>query len=116
MKRNLLLPVVLALSTPLFGQDLTEVEHRLTAEAVGTNPAAKPRSMFGLDYVKLEALKITRPLVSQPRSTCDTESGPAPLQNGPKILSSFRRGGFAPIPRYGSMPCSVVESRMPLTC
>ena len=37
--------------------DLTEGEHRLTAEAVGKNPAAKPRFMFGLDYVKLEAVK-----------------------------------------------------------
>ena len=42
---------------PLGECDLTEGEHRLTVEAVGTNPAAKPRSMFGLDYVKLEAVK-----------------------------------------------------------
>jgi hypothetical protein len=38
-------------------RDLAEGEHRLTAEVVGANPAAKPRYMFGLDYVKLEAVK-----------------------------------------------------------
>ena len=38
-------------------RDLTEGEHRLTAEVVGTNPAAKPRFMLGLDYVKLELVR-----------------------------------------------------------
>ncbi len=38
-------------------RDLAEGEHRLSAEVVGANPAAKPRYMFGLDYVKLEAVK-----------------------------------------------------------
>jgi hypothetical protein len=38
-------------------RDLTEGEHRLTVEVVGSNPAAKPRYMFGLDYIKLEALQ-----------------------------------------------------------
>jgi len=29
--------------------------HRLTIEIAGTNPAAKPRYMLGLDYLRLEA-------------------------------------------------------------
>jgi hypothetical protein len=37
-------------------RELTEGGHSLAVEVVGTNPAAKPRYMFGLDYVKLEAV------------------------------------------------------------
>ncbi|MFI5378404.1 MAG: DUF2961 domain-containing protein [Tepidisphaerales bacterium] len=35
--------------------DLTAGEHRLAIEIVGSNPAAKPRHMIGVDYVKLKA-------------------------------------------------------------
>jgi hypothetical protein len=38
-------------------RELSQGEHRLTVEIVGTNPAAKPRYMFGLDYLKLEPVR-----------------------------------------------------------
>jgi hypothetical protein len=43
--------------TTLGERELTEGEHRLTAEVVAANPAAKPGNMFGLDYVKLEPMR-----------------------------------------------------------
>jgi hypothetical protein len=41
-------------ATALDPRTLAAGEHRLTVEAVGANPAAKPGRLFGLDYVKLE--------------------------------------------------------------
>jgi hypothetical protein len=41
-------------ATALGPRTLAAGEHRLTVEAVGANPAAKPGRLFGLDYVKLE--------------------------------------------------------------
>jgi hypothetical protein len=38
-------------------RDLAKGQHRLTVEVAGANAAAKPRHMFGLDYVKLEAVR-----------------------------------------------------------
>ena len=38
-------------------RQLGQGEHRLGVEIVGTNPAAKPRFMFGLDCVKLEPVQ-----------------------------------------------------------
>jgi hypothetical protein len=43
--------------TTLGERDLTRGQHRLTVEVVGTNPAAKPRYMLGLDYVRLESVR-----------------------------------------------------------
>jgi hypothetical protein len=43
--------------TTLGERDLTPGEHRLTVEVVGANPAAKPRHMLGLDYVRLETVR-----------------------------------------------------------
>jgi hypothetical protein len=38
-------------------RELTEGEHKLTVEVTGTNPEAIPRYMFGIDYLKLEAIQ-----------------------------------------------------------
>lgn len=43
--------------TTLGERDLAQGQHRLTVEVVGTNPAAKPRHMLGLDYVRLETVR-----------------------------------------------------------
>jgi len=42
---------------PLGTHELTNGEHRLTAEIVGANPKAVKRYMFGLDYLKLDAVE-----------------------------------------------------------
>ncbi len=36
---------------------LSEGEHRLLVQVIGSNPAAKPRQMFGLDCIRLEPLQ-----------------------------------------------------------
>ena len=45
-------------SVTLGVRDLTAGEHVFTAEIVGSNPAATPRHMFGLDYLRL--VPVTR--------------------------------------------------------
>ena len=37
--------------------ELNAGEHVFTAEIVGSNPAATPRHMLGLDYLQLEPVK-----------------------------------------------------------
>lgn len=37
-------------------RELTEGDHTLTVEVAGTNPEAIPRYMFGIDYLKLDAI------------------------------------------------------------